>query len=99
MRDNLLEAKVLAGGNSFGLFAFEFYSPGLPQIAQEAGAEFILYDMEHSGYEIDTLQQPLAYCRGLQITPSVRVPARQYHVIARALDAGALGQRPQAMRA
>jgi hypothetical protein len=42
MRDNLLEAKVLADGNSFGPFAFEFYSPGLPQIAQEAGAEFIL---------------------------------------------------------
>jgi hypothetical protein len=53
MRDNPLENKVLAGGSSFGPFAFEFYSPGLAQIAQEAGAEFILYDMEHSGCGID----------------------------------------------
>jgi 2-keto-3-deoxy-L-rhamnonate aldolase RhmA len=55
--------------------------------------------MEHSGYEIDTIQQQLAYCRGLQITLFVRVPAGQYHFIARALDAGALAQRLQAMRA
>jgi 2-keto-3-deoxy-L-rhamnonate aldolase RhmA len=91
MRDNPLKTKLLAGGSSFGLFAFEFYSPGLPQIAQEAGAEFILYDMEHSGYGIDTIKQQLAYCRGLSITPFVRVPAAQYHFIARVLDAGALG--------
>lgn len=91
MRGNPLKTKVLAGGSSFGLFAFEFYSPGLPQIAQEAGAEFILYDMEHSGYGIDTIKQQLAYCRGLSITPFVRVPAAQYHFIARVLDAGALG--------
>jgi 2-dehydro-3-deoxyglucarate aldolase/4-hydroxy-2-oxoheptanedioate aldolase len=91
MRANPLKSKLVSGGSSFGLFAFEFYSPGLPQIAQEAGAEFILYDMEHSGYGIDTIKQQLAYCRGLDITPFVRVPTHQYHFIARALDAGALG--------
>jgi 2-keto-3-deoxy-L-rhamnonate aldolase RhmA len=91
MRANPLKSKLLAGASTFGLFAFEFYSPGLPQIAQEAGAEFILYDMEHSGYGIDTIKQQLAYCRGLSIVPFVRVPTYQYHFIARVLDAGALG--------
>ena len=28
---------------------FEFFSPGLPQICENAGAEFVLYDMEHTG--------------------------------------------------
>lgn len=91
MRPNPLKQKLLAGATSYGLFAFEFYSPGLPQIAREAGAEFILYDMEHSGYGIDTIKQQLAYCRGLDIVPFVRVPTGQYHFVARVLDAGALG--------
>ena len=91
MRSNPLKHKLLSGGTSYGLFAFEFYTPGLPQIAKEAGAEFILYDMEHSGYGIDTIKQQLAYCRGLDIVPFVRVPTHQYHFVARVLDAGALG--------
>ena len=69
MRPNPLKQKLISGGSSYGLFAFEFYTPGLPQIAEEAGAEFILYDMEHSGYGIDTIKQQLAYCRGLDIVP------------------------------
>ena len=91
MRLNSLKQKLLSGGTSYGLFAFEFFTPGLPRIAQAAGAEFILLDMEHSGAGIDTMKQQLAYCRGVDITPFVRVPASQYHFIARVLDAGALG--------
>ena len=59
MRTNPLKPKLLAGGTSFGLFAFEFFTPGLPQIAKEAGAEFLLLDMEHSGAGIDTIKQQL----------------------------------------
>jgi 2-dehydro-3-deoxyglucarate aldolase/4-hydroxy-2-oxoheptanedioate aldolase len=91
MRATRLKAKVLRGARSYGLFAFEFYTPGLAQIAKDAGAEFILYDMEHSGAGIDAIKQQLAYCRGLDIVPFVRVPASQYQFVARALDAGALG--------
>jgi len=91
MRDNPLKARLLRGENTFGLFAFEFFTPGLAQIAREAGAEFILLDMEHSGAGIDTMKQQVAYCRGLDIVPLVRVPAHQYQFVARALDVGALG--------
>jgi 2-dehydro-3-deoxyglucarate aldolase/4-hydroxy-2-oxoheptanedioate aldolase len=91
MRANPLKAKVLAGGRSFGLFAWEFLTPGLPQIAREAGAEFLLLDMEHSGAGIDTIKQQLAYCRGVDIAPWVRVPTNQYHFVARVLDMGAIG--------
>ena len=91
MRPNPLKQRVLSGGHSYGLFAFEFFTPGLAQIAHAAGAEFILYDMEHSGCGIDAIKQQLAYCRGLSITPLVRVPTCQYHFVAGVLDAGALG--------
>lgn len=91
MRPNPLKAKLLGGGTSFGLFAFEFFTPGLPQIAKVAGAEFVLLDMEHSGAGIDVIKQQLAYCRGVDIAPMVRVPTGQYHFIARVLDMGALG--------
>jgi 2-keto-3-deoxy-L-rhamnonate aldolase RhmA len=91
VRANPLKKKLQSGAASYGLFAFEFFTPGLPQIAQAAGAEWILLDMEHSGAGIDTIKQQLAYCRGLSIAPFVRVPAGQYHFIARVLDMGALG--------
>jgi len=91
VRPNPLKNRLLDGGTSFGLFAFEFFSPGLAQIAQAAGAEFLLLDMEHSGAGIETIKQQLACCRGLEIAPMVRVPANQYHFVARVLDMGALG--------
>jgi 2-keto-3-deoxy-L-rhamnonate aldolase RhmA len=91
MRPNPLKPRLLSGASGCGLFAFEFFSPGLAQIAKEAGAEFILFDMEHSGAGIDVIKQQMAWCRGLDIVPLVRVPTAQYHFVARALDTGALG--------
>ena len=91
MRSNPLKHRLLDGGTSFGLFAFEFFTPGLAQIAQAAGAEFLLLDMEHSGAGIDTIKEQLSYCRGLDIVPLVRVPSNQYHFVARVLDMGAMG--------
>ncbi len=91
MRDNPVKQAVANGGKAFGAMVFEFFSPGLPQICKNAGAEFVLYDMEHSGLEFETLKTQCALCRGLDIVPMVRVPAGQYHFIARALDIGAMG--------
>ena len=47
--------------------------------------------MEHSGAGIETIKAQMAYCRGLPLTPIVRVPSSDYHFIARVLDAGARG--------
>ena len=74
-----------------GTMVFEFFTPGLAQLTREAGADFILYDMEHSGADIETIKAQVACCRGLPVTPLVRVPVGEYHFIARVLDAGAHG--------
>ena len=91
MRPNPVKAALAAGGCSYGTMVFEFFTPGLPQMIRAAGADFAMYDMEHSGLGFETLKTQIGLCRGIGLTPLVRVPATQYHFIARALDAGAMG--------
>jgi 2-keto-3-deoxy-L-rhamnonate aldolase RhmA len=91
LRDNPVKTALAAGKRAFGAMVFEFFSPGLPQICKNAGAEFVLYDMEHTGLGFETLKMQFALCRGLAIVPMVRVPRGEYHFIARALDVGAMG--------
>jgi 2-keto-3-deoxy-L-rhamnonate aldolase RhmA len=91
MRANPVKEALRAGGRAFGAMVFEFFSPGLPQLCKNAGAEFVLYDMEHTGLGFETLKTQCALCRGLDLVPMVRVPRGEYHFIARALDVGALG--------
>ncbi len=91
MRHNPVKQTLASGGRAFGAMVFEFFSPGLPQICKNAGAEYVLYDMEHSGLEFETLKTQFALCRGLNLVPMVRVPRGEYQFIARALDIGAMG--------
>jgi 2-keto-3-deoxy-L-rhamnonate aldolase RhmA len=91
MRPNPVKEKLQKGGVAIGTFAMEFATPGLMQICKAAGAEFAFIDMEHSGLGINDIKQQMAYARGVGIVPMVRVPAAQYHFIARVLDAGAMG--------
>ena len=91
MQENPVKQRLANGESVFGTMVFEFFSPGMPQIAKIAGAEFILFDMEHTAIDLDTVKQQVAYCRGIGLPPFVRVPATDYHFIAHALDAGAVG--------
>jgi 2-dehydro-3-deoxyglucarate aldolase/4-hydroxy-2-oxoheptanedioate aldolase len=91
MRDNPVKTTLASGGYAFGAMIFELFAPGIPQICRNAGADFVLYDMEHTGLGFETLKTQFALCRGLPIVPMVRVPRGEYHFIARALDVGALG--------
>jgi 2-keto-3-deoxy-L-rhamnonate aldolase RhmA len=91
MRENPIKGRIAAGGHAFGTMIFEFFTPGLAQLCKTAGAEFILYDMEHSAVSIETIRAQIAFCRGIGLVPLVRVPATQYDYISRVLDAGAMG--------
>ena len=71
--------------------AFEFFSPGLFSIAGQAGAEYIVLDMEHSGVGPDAMKDQFAFARGTGVMPFVRVPGLAHHLIAPMLDAGAMG--------
>jgi len=91
VRPSALRQRVLAGDTVAGAMIFEFFVPGMPQVLKEAGCEFALFDMEHSGLGLETLKMLAAACRGIGIEPLVRVPRSEYHFMARALDVGAFG--------
>lgn len=88
---NLVKKKLAAGELVLGSMVFEFFTPGIARICANAGAEFVMYCMEHTGAGFETLKPQFALCRALGIVPLVRVPATEYHFVARALDVGALG--------
>ena len=69
----------------------EFATTGIGRIAAEAGAEFAVFDMEHTGWSMETIRLLMATSRAADIVPLVRVPTAQYHFIARVLDVGAMG--------
>lgn len=75
----------------FGTMIVEFFSAGVPSLVASSGADFVLYDMEHSGISLETIRSQVAGCRGLPIAPFIRVPAGEYHFVSRALDIGAHG--------
>jgi 2-dehydro-3-deoxyglucarate aldolase/4-hydroxy-2-oxoheptanedioate aldolase len=91
MQRNHVKEKVLAGGVSIGTFVFEFNTTGIGRLASEAGAEFAVFDMEHTGWSVETIRLLIATSRSTDMLPLVRVPATEYHFVARVLDAGAMG--------
>ncbi|MGE0766211.1 MAG: HpcH/HpaI aldolase/citrate lyase family protein [Hyphomicrobiaceae bacterium] len=86
-----LRQRVGAGEQVLGAMVFEFFSPGIAQLLVHAGCEYVLYDMEHTGASLETIKSQVAHCRGLPISPMVRVPRGDYHFLARALDIGCEG--------
>jgi 2-keto-3-deoxy-L-rhamnonate aldolase RhmA len=88
---NSVKGKLAGGGVALGSMVFEFFTPGIARICANAGAEFVMYCMEHTGAGFETLKPQFALCRALGVVPLVRVPATEYHFVARALDIGALG--------
>lgn len=91
MRRNPVKHKLRDGGVALGTMMFEFASPGIGPLAAAAGAEFAVFDMEHTGWSVETIRLLVATSRGTDLVPIVRVPATEYHYFARVLDMGAMG--------
>lgn len=91
MRQNTVKSKLAAGHVPLGTFVFEFNTPGIARIIAEAGADFLVYDMEHTGWSVETIRTLIATTRSKQLVPLVRVPTTEYDFIARVLDMGAMG--------
>jgi 2-keto-3-deoxy-L-rhamnonate aldolase RhmA len=91
MRANRVKRTLTAGGASIGTMVFEFSSTGIGRIIAAAGAEFVIYDMEHTGWSIETIRMLMSTTRAADTIPMARVPAGDYHLIARPLDLGAMG--------
>ena len=91
MRINPVKRSLHEGGVAIGTMMMEFATTGIGRIAAEAGAEFAVFDMEHTGWSMETIRMLMATSRAADLVPMVRVPTLQYHFIARVLDVGAMG--------
>ncbi len=74
-----------------GHFIVEFVSPGIGHMLKNAGCDFVLFDTEHSVFHNETIKSALRYFEAASVPVIVRVPSKEYHHIARALDMGAEG--------
>lgn len=85
--------KEMAGVRTpkFGHFIVEFATPGIGHILKSAGCDFVLFDLEHSGFHFETVKSVLRYFEAADLPAIVRVPSKEYHHIARAMDMGAEG--------
>jgi 2-keto-3-deoxy-L-rhamnonate aldolase RhmA len=84
--------RVLREGRvALGTWVFEFNTPGIARLLASAGAEFVVYDMEHSGFGIDTIRSLVSQSRAASLAVLVRPVAGEYHLIAPLLDLGAGG--------
>lgn len=74
-----------------GHFIVEFATPGIGHILKSAGCDFVLFDLEHSGFGFETVKSAVRYFEAAQLPAIVRIPSLEYHHIARAMDMGAEG--------
>ena len=91
MRDNPVKRALAEGRTPLGTMVCEFLTTNVARVVRAAGGEFVLYDLEHSGYGVDTLRELLPATNAAGVVPLVRVPDAVYDSVARALDLGALG--------
>ena len=74
-----------------GHFIVEFATSGIGHLLKNSGCDFVLFDTEHSGFHNETIKSALRYFEAAALPAIVRVPSKEYHHIARALDMGAEG--------
>jgi 2-keto-3-deoxy-L-rhamnonate aldolase RhmA len=86
-----LRSRLARGGTAFGTMLFEFNTLGIARIAAAAGADFVMLDLEHTGWGIEGIRALLAASRAEDVETLVRVQGSARHLISPALDLGARG--------
>ena len=86
-----LRERLMSGHAALGTMVFELNSVGLPRILDAAGADFVLIDLEHTGWSVDAVHPMLAAARASTVEPIARVQGSARHLISPVLDAGARG--------
>lgn len=91
MRGNPLKQRLAAGETVYGTMVCEFTAPGMAAALSAAGAEFVIYDMEHTGIDFAELKQQVSYGRTSGLIPFARPIEKSYSAVTRLLDIGVLG--------
>ncbi|MBX3566493.1 MAG: hpch/hpai aldolase [Rhizobiaceae bacterium] len=74
-----------------GHLVAEFATPGIGHILKSAGCDYVFFDMEHSGFGMETVKSAIRYFEAADLAVMVRVPSHDAHFIAQAMDMGVEG--------
>ncbi|MGB5270277.1 HpcH/HpaI aldolase family protein [Eudoraea sp.] len=88
MKVNILKKALEEGKTVFGPFC-KMLDPTVVELAALAGFDFVIIDMEHGPYSIETVQQMVRAAEARGISAVVRVPENSETSILRVLDIGA----------
>jgi 2,4-dihydroxyhept-2-ene-1,7-dioic acid aldolase len=91
MKENRFQRVLRENGAPTGHMIMEFGTRGIARILEAAGVDFVVIDMEHTGFDAERIADLMAWFAATSVAPFVRVPQGLYHFIARTMDAGALG--------
>lgn len=91
MKPNRFQQVYAEGKIPVGHMLFEFGTRGIAQMLEQAGADFVIIDMEHTPFTPADIADLVAWFKATSIAPFIRIPQIEYHFIARLLDQGVLG--------
>lgn len=87
MKQNLLQNKLKEGQTVFGPFC-KLQEPAIVEIAAYSGFDFVIIDMEHGPFSVESVQNMVRAAEAKGITPVVRVTENSETLILRVLDIG-----------
>jgi 2-keto-3-deoxy-L-rhamnonate aldolase RhmA len=91
MHINHTRERLAKGETVFGCGLQAYRSPEIARTFAAAGFDYVFIDMEHSAYDLETVQDMIQASLGSGITPIVRVCELLYSLFGRLLDSGAQG--------
>jgi 2-dehydro-3-deoxyglucarate aldolase/4-hydroxy-2-oxoheptanedioate aldolase len=91
MHTNSVKEALKAGKVQIGCQFGQFRSPEIVRLLKAAGFNWCFVDMEHGGFDIETVQDICRVSYLIDFVPVVRVADLRYDLVARSLDCGARG--------
>ncbi len=88
MVQNVLKNELKEGKTVYGPFC-KMQDPAIVEIAAHSGFNFVIIDMEHGSYGLESVQNMIRTAEARGITPVVRVTENSETLILRVLDIGA----------
>jgi len=91
LRENRVRRALQKGETVFGTMVQEMRTPSVAQALAAAGLDFLMIDLEHGAFDLETVADICQVARLAGIVPLVRASDHGYPWLARPLDVGAMG--------
>lgn len=90
LKRNATKQKIKEGQPVIG-FRMDFASPFIVEVLGKCGFDFVYFDCEHGPMNEEMCEGMVRAAELVGLTPMVRVPSNEPHLILRYLDLGAMG--------